>query len=206
MQTNALAPVSALGYVELSAREPAKLVEHYVGGLGLKIDATESGRTYLSAASGGNCILVTPGDRDGRASVGFELGCEFSEAVSRLRAADMRVETRVDPHPDVTASVVIAGHDGAPLELCERSVQRGRREGPGVPTRIGHIATFTTDIEATQTLYEDVLGFKWADTVTKAGVGDYFLFMRCGPEHHTANFVLEPEISGMHHLAFGSTT
>ena len=44
--------------------------------------------------------------------------------------------------------------------------------------------------------YETTLGFRVSDWVA-----DFFVFMRCGIDHHTVNFLRGDRI-GMHHIAF----
>jgi catechol-2,3-dioxygenase len=44
--------------------------------------------------------------------------------------------------------------------------------------------------------YTEVLGFRVSDWL-----GDVFAFLRCGPDHHTVNF-LNSEHRGLHHIAF----
>ena len=55
---------------------------------------------------------------------------------------------------------------------------------------------FVQDVQATCDFYERVLGFKVSDWN-----GDFFVFMRCNPDHHTVNFV-RGKTTRMHHIAF----
>ena len=48
-----------------------------------------------------------------------------------------------------------------------------------------------------QSFYQDLLGFKWSDTV-----GDFFVFLRCNADHHAANFMASAKFQGMHHIAY----
>src|ERR671929_91041 len=51
-------------------------------------------------------------------------------------------------------------------------------------------------LEAIVRFYADVLGFRvsdWRD--------DSFAFLRCGPDHHSINFVTDPTPQ-LHHIAF----
>ena len=54
-----------------------------------------------------------------------------------------------------------------------------------VPHKLGHIAFHVTDVQADDaSFYCDVLGFRVSDWM-----GDFFSFLRCGPDHHTINLV-----------------
>ena len=52
------------------------------------------------------------------------------------------------------------------------------------------------DVNATVAFYEKVLGFKVSDWI-----GDFFVFMRCNPDHHTVNFIKGATVK-LHHMAF----
>ena len=52
------------------------------------------------------------------------------------------------------------------------------------PTKLGHVAAFTPSLEPMQGFYQDLLGFRWSDTI-----GDFFVFLRCNADHHAANFL-----------------
>ena len=52
------------------------------------------------------------------------------------------------------------------------------------PLKFGHIAFHVPDVPATAKFYEQVLGFKVSDWIE-----DWFVFMRCNPDHHTVNFI-----------------
>ena len=54
----------------------------------------------------------------------------------------------------------------------------------------------TPEPQALAKFYGEVLGFRVSDWI-----GDWFVFMRCGPDHHTVNFV-RGKCTQMHHIAF----
>jgi catechol-2,3-dioxygenase len=51
-------------------------------------------------------------------------------------------------------------------------------------------------VHAVTSFYQKVLGFRISDWI-----GDWFSFMRCGPDHHTVNFV-RGEKTQLAHIAF----
>jgi catechol-2,3-dioxygenase len=65
------------------------------------------------------------------------------------------------------------------------------------PTKLGHIASFVPRLDTLQNFYQDLLGFKWSDTI-----GDFFVFLRCNSDHHAANFMASSKFDGMHHIAY----
>jgi hypothetical protein len=50
--------------------------------------------------------------------------------------------------------------------------------------------------QATAEFYQQVLGVRLSDWIS-----DYFVFLRCGPDHHTVNFIRGSN-TRMHHIAF----
>jgi catechol-2,3-dioxygenase len=62
--------------------------------------------------------------------------------------------------------------------------------------RLGHVAMYTADPLVTSKFYSELLGFLVSDWIEQS-----FVFMRCGPDHHTLNFVAG-EGRRMNHIAF----
>ncbi|GAY07989.1 VOC family protein [Pseudonocardia sp. N23] len=59
------------------------------------------------------------------------------------------------------------------------------------------MAAYAPELAPMQSIYQDLLGFRWSDTV-----GDFFVFLRCNADHHAANFMASAKFSGMHHVAY----
>jgi catechol 2,3-dioxygenase-like lactoylglutathione lyase family enzyme len=74
---------------------------------------------------------------------------------------------------------------------------RQGREASGIaPNKLGHIAFNVHDVKTTVKFFTDCLGFRESDWM-----GDFFAFLRCGPDHHTVN-MLHGQKNKMHHIAF----
>src|SRR5436190_979194 len=63
-------------------------------------------------------------------------------------------------------------------------------------TKLGDLAFVVPEPKEYADFYVRVLGFRVSDWI-----GDWFVFMRCGPDHHTVNFV-RGKRTQMHHIAF----
>ena len=61
--------------------------------------------------------------------------------------------------------------------------QKFQRKGV-VPHKLGHVAFHCADVKAVAKFYVDVLGFRESDWMA-----DFFVFLRCGPDHHTINLM-----------------
>ena len=65
-----------------------------------------------------------------------------------------------------------------------------------MPHKLGHVAFHVTDVKHVTKFYCDVLGFRESDWM-----GDFFSFLRCGPDHHTIN-LMETGSNRHFHTAF----
>ncbi len=72
--------------------------------------------------------------------------------------------------------------------------------------KIGHIALYVADIQASKRFYTEVLGFEVSDEYDDSMMPGGAVFLRCNPDHHgIALFKAQgpnPSDAGMHHLAF----
>ena len=82
--------------------------------------------------------------------------------------------------------LVFADPKGTVMEVFKRdafSHQKFQQKGI-VPFKLGHVAFHVTDVKHVTKFYCDVLGFRESDWM-----GDFFSFLRCGPDHHTINLM-----------------
>jgi catechol-2,3-dioxygenase len=64
------------------------------------------------------------------------------------------------------------------------------------PRKLGHMARGVVDVKGVCSYYEKHLGFRVSDWIE-----DFFVFMRCSPDHHSVNFVAAPA-TRLHHIAY----
>ncbi len=113
------------------------------------------------------------------------------EAFAKQTAAKgVQVQHRSDAGPNTPVTLSVTDPSGLEVELlATRPVTEKRPDNHGVaPRKLGHTAFFTADIQATVKFYTEVLGFRVSDWI-----GDFFVFMRCNPDHHTVNFITGPK-------------
>lgn len=65
------------------------------------------------------------------------------------------------------------------------------------PGKLGHVASYVEDLDASQAFNTDVLGFRWSDTI-----GDFFTFLRCSTDHHAINLMRGSVKNGLFHVAY----
>ncbi len=76
--------------------------------------------------------------------------------------------------------------------------------------KIGHVALYVADIEASARFYADILGFHTSDVYGEDMMPGGAVFMRCNPDHHGIALFkateANPAGAGLHHLAFEVAT
>jgi catechol-2,3-dioxygenase len=192
--------VSKLGYVGFETSDVDRMVEYYTKTLDFTLVERDTDRAFLTTTLDHHSIVIEKAPaKQARSFVGFELHEDLDSAERRLRAQGLPVERRGDIAPSTPSVLVIEEPmTGTPIHLYD--AQAGNEvegSGPLRPTKLGHVAAFTPDLGVLQSFYQDLLGFKWSDTV-----GDFFVFLRCNADHHAANFMASAKYRGMHHIAF----
>jgi len=191
--------VSKLGYVGFETPDVERLVEYYTKVLDFAlVDGAPEG-AFLTTGTDHHCVVVTRGDTRARAVVGYEIWEDLDSAQQRLKEAGYETQRRSDIGPG-TPDVLVLDEPGTgtPLHLMTAQDPSGVGDYPPLrPTKLGHVAAFTPALDPMQSFYQDLLGFKWSDTV-----GDFFVFLRCNADHHAANFMASTKFQGMHHVDY----
>lgn len=72
--------------------------------------------------------------------------------------------------------------------------------------KIGHVALYVADVQASKRFYTDILGFEVSDEMDGSMVPGGAVFLRCNPDHHgIALFQAKgpnPPDAGLNHIAF----
>jgi len=191
--------VSKLGYVGFETPDLDRMVDYYTKQLDFVVVERTEQEAFLTTTFDHHAVVLTKGDLKPRNYVGYELAESLDDAERRLRAAGIALERRSDIAPS-TPDVIVLEEPGTgiPIHLYDQQSGSGV-EGytPLRPTKLGHVAAFVPDFVQLQDFYQDLLGFKWSDTI-----GDFFVFLRCNSDHHAANFMSSSKRQGMHHIAY----
>lgn len=192
--------IAGLAHIALRSTDTERLVAHYVDVLDFTVVARQGATTYLTSDPWHHSLTITAAAAPGMADLAFTtVGDELAEIARRLTAAGIDTTARTDPEPGVAADLLAADPDGTVLRLQAGRDRGGDRRPAGIrPGKLGHVCYFTSDIARTVAFYQGTLGFRVSDWVE-----DFFVFLRCSPEHHTINLLQAPEKAGrLHHLAF----
>ena len=177
-----------------------KQLEYYTDVLGLTLIGREKDAAYLANTVEHHSIVLREGPHPRCMRIGFQLGPDDDlDAFEKQTAAHgLRVTRKKDPEPTIEDMVVFEDPKGTVMEVFKRPEPQKQpfRHNGIVPHKLGHVAFHVTDVQKVTRFYCDVLGFRVSDWM-----GDYFSFLRCGPDHHTINFV-KGKRTQMHHVAF----
>ncbi len=192
--------VSKLGYIEFETPDVDGLVDYYTTALDFAEVERSENEVFLTPSFDHHAVIIRKGDVKPRTVVGYEIFEDLSDAERRLTDAGYTVDRRTDIAPS-TPDVLIIDEPmtGTKLHLYDQQARSGVHPGDSSlrPTKLGHVASFIPELKPMQDFYQDLLGFKWSDTI-----GDFFVFLRCNSDHHAANFMASSKFDGMHHVAY----
>ena len=193
--------IAKLGYAGFNTPDVEALLAYYTNVLGLTlVERGGDGTAYLRNVLDHHTIVLYPTKEQGLRHIGFQLGGgqTLADATSQLCEQGIAVETQSDAQPGVAEQLQFVDTEGTILHLYSSMEQAHDpfSEGAIVPEKLGHIALNVSDIQRTTDFYQRVLGFRVSDWIE-----DFFVFMRCGPDHHTMNF-LQSKKRNMNHIAF----
>ncbi|HKG37510.1 MAG TPA: VOC family protein [Conexibacter sp.] len=199
--------ITRLAHCAFETPDVGRLADHYEHVVGLRVAQRDAdGTAHLAVGAGPPAILLHPAEQARLRHVALELapGVGAADAAAHLRQRGVAAETATDAAPGAAAQVDFEDAGGHAVRLIEpASVEDVLDERPAggadgiAPEKLGHVARRVSDVQAVCAFYEDALGFRVSDWI-----GDFFVFMRCNPEHHTVNFVRSPSAPALDHLAF----
>jgi catechol 2,3-dioxygenase-like lactoylglutathione lyase family enzyme len=192
--------VRRLGHATLTTPDLDAQVAYYTEVVGLTL--TERGKSHAMLASrqGLEAIALEPGPPNALAKLSFQVapGSDLDELARELAKHGVKTERRRGISPGVAEAVAFTDPKGTLIEIFSDYVfaPEDRSQIGVMPLKLGHVAYRVTDVRRVVSFYCDVLGFRVSDWH-----GETFAFLRCGPDHHTVNFVFD-EVPQLHHIAF----
>jgi catechol 2,3-dioxygenase-like lactoylglutathione lyase family enzyme len=189
-----------LRHVCFSTPDPARQAEYYQSIVGLGLVARDSDRLFLATESDELAVILEVGAEPTCKRIAFEVARDIDPAELRanLAASGIASDIRSDGGPGISRSLVFMDADGTEIELISGWTASPAKAPVGgiAANRLGHVAMYTADPQRTQKFYSEILGFRVSDWIEQS-----FVFMRCGADHHSLNFVAG-EGRRMNHIAF----
>ena len=188
-----------IGHVTLETPDVERVAEYYEQVMGLRAIARTKDDIYFSTRVGQLALCVRKAASPRCSAMSFEIApnTDLSELQSALSKDGIRSERASDTAPGVPKSLVLTDPMGNEISLFPSwsNVERSGNAG-AAPIKLGHVAFIVDGPKKMAEFYGRHLGFKVSDWVQ-----EFFVFMRCGADHHTVNF-LQGSNTGMHHVAF----
>ncbi len=193
--------IAKLGYAGFNTPDVEAMLAYYTNVIGLTlVERGSDGTAYLRSVLDHHTIVLYPAKEQGLRHIGLQLGGgqTLQDAATQLRAQGIAVETQSDVQPGIAEQLQFADPEGTALHLYS-SMEQVHTAFPQtgiVPEKLGHIALGVSDVQSIADFYQNVLGFRVSDWIE-----DFFVFMRCSPDHHSMNFVRSKH-QKMNHIAF----
>jgi catechol-2,3-dioxygenase len=190
--------VRRLGHATFETPDVHRQADYYGEVIGLQVHR-DGDRAILSTALGEEAIVFKPGSTARLTNLALQIApdVELSDIGTALRTHGVKPERRSDISPGLAAAMVFTDPKGTEIELyTEAKLHASRPVGGVAPLKLGHVACLVPDAKAITDFYIGALGFRVSDWIE-----DYFAFLRCGPDHHTLNFITG-DGNFMHHFAF----
>jgi len=193
--------VKRISHATFETPDLERQIAYFTEVVGLPLAQRENGRAFLTTRQGDLAVTLEKAAEARCAGLSFQVAPEtpVDDIRRGLEAEGLRCELRNDPSPGVAQSVVFTDPNRTRVEVFA-AASAPPRNGAGAagigPLKLGHVAFCVADPKALADFYCRVLGFRVSDWIE-----DWFVFLRCGPDHHTVNFVTGKSVK-MHHIAF----
>ncbi len=165
-----------------------KQTEYYTDILGLTLTAKDKDAVYLANTVDHHSVVLRKGGEPKCTRVGFQISPEadLNEFEKQAQAQGVKTSRKKDPEPTISDMLSFEDPKGTTIEVFKRpDFQHQKFPTKGVvPHKLGHVAFHCEDVKKVAKFYVDVLGFRESDWMA-----DFFVFLRCGPDHHTINLM-----------------
>jgi catechol 2,3-dioxygenase-like lactoylglutathione lyase family enzyme len=188
------------GHVTFETPDVGRQIAYFTEIAGLVLAERVNGRAYLATKLGHLVVQLEAGEAARCARLAFQVDPEtdFKDIQKGVEAEGLRCQSRNDPAPGVSQMLAFEDPKGTVCEVFAKQTPISQPKAvAGIgPIKLGHLAFVVPDPKPLAEFYGRVLGFRVSDWIQ-----DWFVFMRCGPDHHTINFV-SGKRTQMHHVAF----
>lgn len=192
--------VKRIAHVTFETPDIERQIAYHTDVLGLTLTDREADTAYLASAMDHHSVVLNKAGAARCSRLAFQIapGLDLGDFQKQLQGHGVKGERRRDPAPGIPDVVTFTDPKGTVIDVFAEHVaarQPFAQKGI-VPLKLGHVAFAVTDIQPLVKFYTEILGFRVSDWM-----GDFFVFMRCGPDHHTVNFV-SSDANEIHHTAF----
>jgi catechol 2,3-dioxygenase-like lactoylglutathione lyase family enzyme len=192
--------VKRLGHATLTTPDLGKAVSYYSDVLGLSVYEQTGKRAILGTRTGLEAVELEQADSMSLRRLSFQVapGTDLKDVARGLEEHGLKVEQRSDITPGIAKTVTFEDPKGTMIDIFADYAFHpdDNKQATITLLKLGHVAYRVHDVQAIVKFYTDVLGFRVSDWRQNT-----FAFLRCGVDHHTVNFVTDPQ-QRLHHIAF----
>jgi catechol 2,3-dioxygenase-like lactoylglutathione lyase family enzyme len=192
--------VTRIGHATFETPDLERQIDYFTNVVGLVLAERDAGHAYLATRVGNLSVQLDKGETARCTRLSFQAAPDSDiDALRRgLAAEGVQCDLRADPAPGIPQMISFADPKGTMVDVFTAARPlAGKAASGGIgPLKLGHLAFCVEDPKFFADFYGRVLGFRVSDWIE-----DWFVFMRCGPDHHTVNFV-RGKRTHMHHIAF----
>ncbi len=192
--------VTRIGHATFHTPDMERALDYYKSVMGFGLVGHDADAAFLACPGDRYSLILRNGAaRCAAIALHVDGSTDMSKLQAEFAAKGLKAERQTDAGPMTNDMLVVDGPEDIRIEILpdRAAAQRPARPDQGiVPNRLGHIAFNVLDPQAATDFFVNVLGFRVSDWM-----GDFFAFLRCGPDHHTVN-LLRGQKRKMHHIAF----
>ena len=189
--------VSKISHASYVTPDLDRLSEYYQQVLGLTLVEKDDHRVYLGGTVDHHSVMLRQGTAALCEGLGFQLGSEadLDQFEQQVKAHGLDTRRERDPEPGIADQFTFLDPKGTRIQIFRAQTPSSRRFATQgiVPNKLGHVAFHVEDVVAMTDFYCNVLGFRVSDWLERQ-----FSFLRCGPDHHTVNFIGSGEVRHDH--------
>ena len=189
-----------LSHLTLETPDLGRELDYYENIIGLSVVSKDPNEVHLATKLGQLSTVLKKGPAPRCAGLAFQVSpnADIADIEKNIAREGLNCSAISDPYPGVEKTIAFDDPKGTRLELFSTAAFVDPREVIGVgPVKLGHVAFVVSDPKEMAEFYGRVLGFRVSDWVE-----DFFVFLRCGPDHHTVNFLQGSGAQRIHHVAF----
>ena len=192
--------VNSIAHAAFETSDLERKIDHFTNVLGLKVVSRDKDTCYLTCPLDERSIVLNASSRSRCSQLGFYIpaDAELADFAKQISGHGIKADIKSDAMPGVPRLLSFEDTNGTRINVFpdeKRAVPSSRPSGVSA-LKLGHIAFIAPDVGSVVDFYCKVLGFKFSDSIE-----DWFVWLRCNPDHHTVNFI-RGNTTKMHHLAF----
>ena len=192
--------VRRIGHAGFTTPDVNRQVAYYTDIMGLTLVDKTPQAAYLASTLDHHSVVIRHGEAPQCSHLSFQIAplADLGEFERQVKAHGIQTLRLTDPEPGIRDMVAFDNPAGTRIQVFNERAPGAQKfnEKGIIPTKLGHVAFNVIDVQNVVKFYVDVLGFRVSDWM-----GDFFAFLRCGPDHHTINLVDSKRIR-LNHIAF----